>query len=103
MNVQRHGRVTARLAAAVAVAASAALLAACSPVAYPSLTANPMPRADEAMSPTDVQQATTALMSDRTRLSTDAQAAQASAVAAGMSQPPAPAASAQAAGAAAKP
>jgi hypothetical protein len=55
------------------------------------------------MTPVDVQQATSALISDRSRLSSEAQAAQASAVAAGMSTPPAPAASGQTAGAAAKP
>jgi hypothetical protein len=91
------------LAAVVTAAALAALLAACSPVAYPSLTANPMPRADDPMNAADVQQATSALITDRTKLSNDATAAQASAVAAGMSPTPAPAAGTQTAGATAKP
>jgi hypothetical protein len=102
-SVQRCRCVLARLIAAVTGVALAALLAACSPVAYPSLTANPMPRADDAMTPADLQQATSSLISDRTRLNSDAQAAQASAVASGMSQPAAPAAGTPAAGAAAKP
>lgn len=87
---------------AVSAAIWAALLASCSPVAYPSLTADPMPRADDPMTPADVQQATSALITDRTKLSNEATAAQASAVAAGMSPPPAPPGT-QTAGAAAKP
>jgi hypothetical protein len=87
----------------MAAAGLAALLAACSPVAYPSLTANPMPRGDNPMTPDDVQQATSSLISDRTRLSSEAQAAQASAVASGMSPSAASAAGTPAAGAAAKP
>jgi hypothetical protein len=54
-----------------------ALVAACSPGAdYPSILDKPAPRADQTMNPDQVKQATDALISDRTRLSTDAQAGQ---------------------------
>ena len=70
------GGVTGRLAAAGAIFASAALLGACSPGAeYPTVLAPPAPRAEEPMSADQVKQATDALISDRTRLSADAQAA----------------------------
>jgi hypothetical protein len=74
-----NGRtVAARVVAGVALGASiAALLAACSPGAdYPTVLDRPTPRADQTMSPDQVKQATDALISDRNRLSTDAQAAQ---------------------------
>ena len=55
----------------------AVLVAACSPGAdYPSILDKPAPRADQTMNPAQVKQATDALISDRTRLSTDAQASQ---------------------------
>jgi hypothetical protein len=67
-------------------------LAACSQVteyqnSYPSLFAKPDPRAEQTMTPDQVQQATNALISDRGQLSADAQAAQASAAASGMTSP----------------
>ena len=71
--------VAARVVAGLALGASiAALLAACSPGAdYPSILDKPAPRADQTMNPDQVKQATDALISDRNRLSTDAQAGQA--------------------------
>jgi hypothetical protein len=62
----------------LAIGASiAALVAACSPGAdYPSILDKPAPRADQTMNPDQVKQATDALISDRNRLSTDAQANQ---------------------------
>ena len=66
----------------------AVLVAACSPgVEYPSVLAKPDPRYEQTMTPDQVQQATSALMTDRTQLSAEAQAAQASAVASGMAAP----------------
>jgi hypothetical protein len=57
-------------------ASIAALLAACSPGAdYPAILDRPAPR-DQTMNPDQVKQATDALISDRNRLSTDAQASQ---------------------------
>jgi hypothetical protein len=88
----------------MAVAASIAVLAAsCSPGAdYPTILDRPAPRADQPMSPDQVKQATSSLISDRDRLSAEAQAAQAGATPAA---PAAPAAtgSVRPAGAAAKP
>jgi hypothetical protein len=56
----------------------ATLLAACSPGAdYPVILDRPAPRADQTMNPDQVKQATDALISDRTRLSTGTQPAQA--------------------------
>jgi hypothetical protein len=55
----------------------AALVAACSPGAdYPSILDKPAPRADQTMNPDQVKQATDALISDRNRLSSGAQANQ---------------------------
>jgi len=70
--------VAARVVAGLALGASlAALVAACSPGAdYPAILDRPAPRADQPMSPDQVKQATDALISDRTRLSADAQAPQ---------------------------
>ena len=75
----RKGRTgAARVVAGLALgAAIAALLAACSPGAdYPSILDKPAPRADQPMNPDQVKQATDALISDRNRLSSDAQASQ---------------------------
>jgi hypothetical protein len=72
----------------VAIFAAAALLNACSPGAeYPTVLATPTPRAEQPMSADQVKQATDALISDRTQLSAEAQAAQAGAVASGMAAP----------------
>src|SRR5580704_13447513 len=70
--------VAARVVAGLALGASiAALVAACSPGAdYPSILDKPAPRADQTMNPDQVKQATDALISDRTRLSSGAQANQ---------------------------
>jgi hypothetical protein len=78
MGLRNHRTVAARVVAGLALGASiAALLAACSPGAdYPSILDKPAPRADQTMNPDQVKQATDALISDRTRLSTDAQAGQ---------------------------
>jgi hypothetical protein len=81
-----------RIVAAAGILAAAVLLAACSQVAdyqssYPSLFAKPEPRAQQTMTPDQVQQATSALMSDRTQLSAEAQAAQSEAAASGMTSP----------------
>jgi hypothetical protein len=81
-----------RVVAAAGIFAAAALLAACSQVAdyqssYPSLFAKPDPRAEQTMTPDQVQQATSALISDRSQLSAEAQAAQAAAAASGMNSP----------------
>jgi hypothetical protein len=82
----------------------AALLAACSPGAdYPGILDKPAPRADQPLSPDQVQQATSSLQNDRTQLTTQAQAAQASAVASGMAPPPATTGTTPSAGAARKP
>jgi hypothetical protein len=68
--------VTGRLAAAGAIFATAVLLGACSVGGeYPTVLAPPAPRAEEPMSADQVKQATDALISDRTRLSADTQAA----------------------------
>jgi hypothetical protein len=70
--------VAARVVAGLALGASiAVLVAGCSPGAdYPAILDRPAPRADQTMNPDQVKQATDALISDRTRLSTDAQAGQ---------------------------
>jgi hypothetical protein len=70
--------VAARVVAGLALGALiGGLVAACSPGAdYPSILDKPAPRAEQPMSPDQVKQATDALISDRTRLSTDAQAGQ---------------------------
>jgi hypothetical protein len=74
--VRNFGGMTGRLAAAGAIFATAVLLGACSVGAeYPTVLATPTPRAEEPMSPDEVKQATDALISDRTRLSADTQAA----------------------------
>jgi hypothetical protein len=64
----------------VAVAITAAL-GGCSQVteyqsAYPSVLAPPTPRAEQPMSDAELKQATDALISDRSKLSADVQAAQ---------------------------
>jgi hypothetical protein len=66
--------------------------AACSQVtdyqsSYPSLFAKPDPRAEQTMTPDQVQQATSALITDRGQLNAEAQAAQAGAAASGMTSP----------------
>jgi len=70
--------VAARVVAGLALGASIAVLAAaCSPGAdYPAVLDKPEPRADQPMNPDQVRQATDALISDRNRLSSDAQASQ---------------------------
>jgi hypothetical protein len=73
--VRDLGGMTGRLAAVGAILATAVLLGACSVGAeYPTVLAPPAPRAEEPMSADQVKQATDALISDRTRLSADAQA-----------------------------
>jgi hypothetical protein len=85
-------------------AAVGVLLAACSPGAdYPTILDKPAPRADQPLSPDQVQQATSSLQNDRTQLSNQAQAAQASAVASGMASPPATTGTTPSAGAVRKP
>ena len=68
----------ARAVAGLAIGTSiAVLVAACSPGAdYPSILDKPAPRADQTMNPDQVKQATDALISDRNRLSSGAQAPQ---------------------------
>lgn len=86
-----------RILAALALLASAALPAAgCSPVSYPSLfpavEQSPPPRADTPMDANQVQQATEDLISDRDRLSAEAQGAGQSTTAATAKKPAAVAA-----------
>jgi hypothetical protein len=78
MSLRKRRTVAARVVAGLALGASiAALVAACSPGAdYPAILDKPAPRADQTMNPDQVKQATDALISDRNRLSTDAQANQ---------------------------
>jgi hypothetical protein len=78
LSLRNRRTVAARVVAGLALGASiAALVAACSPGAdYPSILDKPAPRADQTMNPDQVKQATDALISDRNRLSTDAQAPQ---------------------------
>jgi hypothetical protein len=88
--VRNLGVLAGRVVAAAGILAAAALLSACSQVteyqnSYPSLFAKPEPRAEQTMTPDQVQQATNSLMSDRSQLSAEAQAAQAGA--AGMNSP----------------
>lgn len=65
------------------------LLAGCSSnTGFPSVHDMPPPRVDTTLSPDEVKKATDALVSDREHLSTEAQAAQASAP--GTAMPPAP-------------
>jgi hypothetical protein len=65
--------------------ATVVLVSACSPGAdYPTVLADPTPRADQPMTPDQVKQATDALISDRAQLSAQAQQA---------NDPPAPTAS----------
>jgi hypothetical protein len=80
-----------RLVAVAEILAAAALLVACSQVAdyqssYPALS-QPEPRAQQTMTPDQVQQATSALILDRSQLSAEAQAAQSEAAASGMTSP----------------
>ena len=78
MSVRKRRTVAARVVAGLALGASiAALVAGCSPGAdYPAILDKPAPRAEQPMNPDQVKQATDALISDRNRLSTDAQANQ---------------------------
>jgi hypothetical protein len=85
-------------------AAVGVLLAACSPgVDYPAILDKPAPRADQPLTPDQVQQATSSLQNDRTQLSNQAQAAQAEAISSGMAQPPATTGTTPSAGATRKP
>jgi hypothetical protein len=91
------------LAGWLAGAVAAASLAACSPGAdYPTILDKPALRG-QTMSPDQVQQATNSLKSDRDQLNTQAQAAQAEAVASGMAAPPATTGTTPGAGATRKP
>ena len=90
--MRNFGALAVRVVAAAGVLAAAALLAACSQVtdyqsSYPSLFAKPDPRAEQTMTPDQVQQATSALITDRGQLNAEAQAAQAGAAASGMTSP----------------
>jgi hypothetical protein len=89
--VRNLGVLAGRLVAVAEILAAAALLVACSQVAdyqssYPTLSA-PEPRAQQTMTPDQVQQATSALILDRSQLSAEAQAAQSEAAASGMTSP----------------
>ena len=99
MSLRKRRTVAARVVAGLALGASiAALVAGCSPGAdYPAILDKPAPRAEQPMNPDQVKQATDALISDRNRLSTDAQANQQQASA------PAATGSTRPAGSAAKP
>jgi hypothetical protein len=108
MSLRKRRTVAARVVAGLALGASiAALVAGCSPGAdYPAILDKPAPRAEQPMNPDQVKQATDALISDRNRLSTDAQAnQQANQQQAGQQQASAPAAtgSTRPAGSAPKP
>jgi hypothetical protein len=76
--VQRRRSVTTRIVAVLAVAAPVALaMSGCSPGGdspsiFPAVEATP-PRTDTTMDPNQVQQATEALITDRNRLSAEAQ------------------------------
>ena len=77
MGLRNRRTVAARVVAGLALGASIAALAACSPGAdYPAVLDKPEARADKPMNPDQVRQATDALISDRNRLSSDAQASQ---------------------------
>ncbi len=78
IGLRNRRTVAARVVAGLALGASiAAVVAACSPGAdYPAVLDKPEPRADQPMNPDQVKQATDALISDRNRLSSDAQANQ---------------------------
>jgi hypothetical protein len=77
--VQRRLRVTTRVCAVMAIIAPAALaLSGCSPGAdypsiFPAVHDMPPPRADTPMDANQVQQATEDLITDRNRLSVEAQ------------------------------
>jgi hypothetical protein len=103
--VHRRGIAAARVLIGVATAAAVGvLLAGCSPGAdYPGILDKPMPRAEQPMSPDQIQQATSSLQNDRNQLSNQAQAAQAEAVASGMATAPATTGTTPSAGAARKP
>jgi hypothetical protein len=102
MDLRNRRTVAARVVAGLVLgAAIVALVAGCSPGAdYPSILDRPAPRAEQTMNPDQVKQATDALISDRNRLSTDAQAAQTTQQQAGA---PATTGSTRPAGSAAKP
>ena len=79
--VRKRAVTTNWLVVAVAISAAAATLCGCSQVteyqsAFPSVLAPPAPRAEQPMSADELKQATNALISDRTKLTADAQAAQ---------------------------
>jgi hypothetical protein len=78
MRLRKRRTVAARVVAGLALgAAIAVLVAGCSPGAdYPAILDKPAPRAEQPMNPDQVKQATDALISDRNRLSSDAQANQ---------------------------
>ena len=66
---------------AAAIFAASVTVGGCSQVteyqsAYPSVLAPPAPRAEQPMSDAELKQATDALLSDRSKLSADVQAAQ---------------------------
>jgi hypothetical protein len=76
MVVDKPGKAVRRAIAAAAIfAATAVLLAACSPGAdYPGVLDKPTPRAGDPMTPEQIKQATDALISDRDRLNAEGQA-----------------------------
>jgi hypothetical protein len=78
MGLRKRLTAAARVIAGLALGALiATLVAACSPGAdYPAILDKPAPRAEQPMNPDQVKQATDALISDRNRLSSDAQANQ---------------------------
>jgi hypothetical protein len=77
--VQRRQRLTTRVFAVLAIVAAAAFaVSGCSPGGdypsiFPAVESTPPPRADTTMNANQVQQATEALITDRNRLSAEAQ------------------------------
>jgi hypothetical protein len=69
----RRGVMTRRIAGVAICAATAGLLSGCSSGNYPAVLAEPAPRADTPLSPDQVKQATDDLISQRDRLSAEAQ------------------------------
>jgi hypothetical protein len=93
MKVIHPGRAMWRgLAAGVICAATAVLVGGCSsaeyPSQYPTIFADPTPRDDQPMTPDQVKQASDNLASDRSQLSTQAQAVQAAGADLGPPPPP---------------
>ena len=79
--VHRRAVATNWVVVAVAISAAAAMVGGCSQVteyqsAFPAVLAPPPSRAEQPMSADELKQATDALISDRTKLTADAQAAQ---------------------------